>query len=324
MNILVTGAAGLIGSHLVDLLLEKGEHSVVGVDDMSFGSRANLIEAQKNVRFTFINAKVQSVHLLTQKFDVIYHLASMKKPFGGAIKSSKVIDENYEMLKSMVGESLKFGSHLIFTSTSDVYGNSDTFLESDRITIGPPTNERYSYAMSKLHGEQYILNEVKQSDLKATVARIFGCASWRANKGWSGGHITAFVHKALTNQPINIHGDGLQTRSISHAIDIAMGLSNMLDNLDSVNGEIINIGTNQQTTVKEVAEYIVKKTNSNSKIIFQPKEEVFGDYDEIRIRFANTEKAKRLINYQVNYSTFDVIDEVIEKFNDENSSYYSH
>ena len=323
MKILVTGAAGLIGSHLVDLLLEDG-HSVVGVDDMSFGSRSNLIEAQKNSNFTLIKTKVQSVHLLTQRFDIIYHLASMKKPFGGVIKSSKVIDENYEMLKSMVDESLKFGSHLIFTSTSDVYGNSETFLETDRITIGPPTNERYSYAMSKLHGEQYVLNEVKQSDLKATIARIFGCASWRANKGWSGGHITAFVHKALTDQPINIHGDGMQTRSISHAIDIANGLKSMLKNLEEVNGEIINIGTDQQTTVKEVAEYIVEKTNSSSEIIFQPKEQVFGDYDEIRIRFANTEKAKRLLGYTVNYSTFEVIDEVIEKFNDENSSYYSH
>lgn len=323
MKILVTGAAGLIGSHLVDLLLEDG-HSVVGVDDMSFGSRANLIEAQNNSNFTLIKSKVQSVHLLTQRFDVIYHLASMKKPFGGVIKSSKVIDENYEMLKSMVDESLKFGSHLIFTSTSDVYGNSETFLETDRIIIGPPTNERYSYAMSKLHGEQYVLNEVKQSDLKATIARIFGCASWRANKGWSGGHITAFVHKALTDQPINIHGDGMQTRSISHAIDIANGLKSMLKNLGEVNGEIINIGTDQQTTVKEVAEYIVKKTNSSSEIIFQPKEQVFGDYDEIRVRFANTEKAKRLLGYTVNYSTFEVIDEIIEKFNDENSSYYSH
>ena len=98
MKILVTGAAGLIGSHLVDLLLEDG-HSVVGVDDMSFGSRSNLIEAQKNSNFTLIKTKVQSVHLLTQRFDVIYHLASMKKPFGGAIKSSKIIDEKRPFLK---------------------------------------------------------------------------------------------------------------------------------------------------------------------------------------------------------------------------------
>lgn len=322
MKILVTGAAGLIGSHLVDLLLEDG-HSVVGVDDMSFGSRANLLDAQNNSNFTLIKTKVQSIHLLTQKFDVIYHLASIKKPTYGEIKLSKVIDENYEMLKLMVNESLKFKSHLIFTSTSDVYGNSNTFLETDEITIGPPTNPRYSYALSKLHGEQYVLNEVKQSNLKATIVRIFGCASHRANKGWSGGHVPMFVHNALTSQSINIHGDGLQTRSISHAIDIANGLKSMLNSLKSVNGEIINIGTDQQTTVKEIAEYIVKKTNSSSQINYQPKEEVFGDYNEIKIRFANIEKAKLLINYQSNYSTFEVVDEIIEKFNDENSCYYS-
>jgi UDP-glucose 4-epimerase len=322
MKILVTGAAGLIGSHLVDLLLED-DHHVTGIDDLSFGNKINLLQACTNSNFTFVEDKVQTLPLLSENFDVIYHLASMKKPIKGSIKSSYVMDENYSMTKVVVNRALTDKSTLIFTSTSDVYGNSSTFSEKEPLTIGPPTSERYSYAMSKLHTEQYILNEIAQSDLKATVVRVFGCASWRSNKSWSGGHVPIFVHNALLNKDINIHGDGLQTRSICHALDIANGLKLLLSNLSTVNNEIINLGTDEQTTVKEVAEYIIKKTNSKSNLIFETRESVFGKYKEVLTRFANTKKASSLFDFKIRYSTFQVIDEIIEKFKDENSSYYS-
>ena len=286
MKILVTGAAGLIGSHLVDLLLEDG-HSVVGVDDLSFGNRLNILESSKKNNYTFIKAKLQTIPLLDQKFDIIYHLASMKKPIKGSLKSSYVMEENYSMTKIVVEEASRYGSHLIFTSTSD------------------------------------ILNETTQSELNATIVRVFGCASWRSNKSWSGGHVPVFVHNALLDKDITIHGDGLQTRSICHALDIANGLKLMLNNLEGINKQIINLGTDQQTTVKEVAEYIVKKTNSSSKLNFESREMSFGNYKEILTRFANTSKAKDLLCFEVKHSTFEVIDEMIKKFNDENSGYYS-
>ena len=247
----------------------------------------------------------------------------MKKPIKGSLKSSYVMEENYSMTEVVVEEALRYNSHLIFTSTSDVYGNSFTFSEDEPITIGPPTNERYSYAMSKLYSEQYILNETTQSELNATIVRVFGCASWRSNKSWSGGHVPVFVHNALLDKDITIHGDGLQTRSICHALDIANGLKLMLNNLEGINKQIINLGTDQQTTVKEVAEYIVKKTNSSSKLNFESRETSFGNYKEILTRFANTSKAKDLLGFEVKHSTFEVIDEMIKKFNDENSGYYS-
>jgi UDP-glucose 4-epimerase len=97
----------------------------------------------------------------------------------------------------------------------------------------------------------------------------------------------------------------------------------MLNNLQEVNNQIINLGTDQQTTVKEVAEYIVKQTDSRSKLNFETREVSFGDYKEILTRFANTNKAKNLLGFEVKHSTFEVIDEMIEKFNNENSGYYS-
>ena len=176
--------------------------------------------------------------------------------------------------------------------------------------------------MSKLISEQYIFNEIAQSGLIASVVRVFGCASERSKPSWSAGHVPLFIYNALNNIELNIHGDGQQTRSISSAIDIASGLSSMSKKQNSINNEIINLGTDEQTTVKSVAEYIVKQTNSKSKIVFTPKERVFGNYDEITVRFANTSKAKNKLNFKINYSTFQVIDSIIKSFSDPKSNYY--
>ena len=312
MKVLVTGCAGLIGSHLVDDLLKSG-NQVVGIDNLSYGNLDNLNIALQSKHFTFINVDVKNIcfELSNKEFDVIYHLATIKKPHGDIARSTYVIDENYIMIREIVKFSILTKSFLIFTSTSDVYGNSKNFLESEKITIGPPTNERYSYALSKLLGEQIIFNEIKQQGLKASVVRIFGCASERSNQSWSGGHVPLFIANSINNIDITIHGDGLQTRSISSARDISRGLKIMINNLETVNNQIINLGTNEQTTVKEVAEYILVKTNSKSKIKYVAKDVVFSDYDEILKRFANIDKAKKLLDFKIEVNTFDLIDNMI-------------
>lgn len=330
MKILVTGAAGLIGSHLVDLLLDRGD-VVVGLDDLTFGNRENLKNAFTNPRFEFRQQRVQTMDITNDNFDVIFHLASLKKPLNASLFSSDVMKGNYEMIVKLNQIAQHYNSHLIFASTSDVYGNSTSFEEDEPITIGPPTNERYSYSLSKLFGEQHLLNNHHQCGLATTVFRIFGCASPRASRTWSGGHVPLFIDKALKGEDIIIHGDGLQTRSICHAIDVARGLTSSLDNLNFLNGHIINIGTDQQTTVRYVAEYILDKVGSRSKLMLVDRETVFGNYREVLVRYANTAKAKKLLNFSIRYSTEQVIDEIIMNHelystlkNEKNSSYYSN
>jgi len=315
-TILITGAAGTIGSHLVDIMLDNG-YTVTGIDNLSYGSMDNLKLAINHPKFTFIKHNVEDIYrsdIRFYHFDTIFHFASLKKVWNGSISSAEVMDTNFNMTKALIEKIGESKTKLVFASTSDIYGNSKTFKEDDDITMGPPTNDRYSYALSKWHSEQYILNYVKEQNINAAIVRIFGCASPRSNRYWSGGHIPYFVTLALNGEDINIHGDGLQTRSISHSADIAYGFKQLYDNFDKVNGTITNLGTDQQTTVKYVAEYIVNKIKSESKINFIPSKDVFGDYKEILVRFANTEKAERLLGYKRKYNTEQVIDDIIKGF----------
>jgi len=309
MKILVTGAAGLIGSHTTDLLLEAG-HMVDGIDDLSYGSLDNLTDAIKNKNFKFIHDKVENIENYKTKYDVIYHFASLKKAWDGSVLSADILDTNYHMTKLLVQRCLQHKTKFIFASTSDIYGNSKTFCEDDNITMGAPTNVRYSYALSKWYSEQHILNTFQQQGLECTVIRIFGCASKRSSTTWSGGHIPLFAKLSSQGKDIVIHGDGLQTRSISHANDIAAGFVSILNNQQTTNGEIINLGTNEQTTVKYTAEYINNYFKNQSDIIFVPAEKIFGNYQEILVRFANITKAEKLLDYKIRKNTNEVIQEI--------------
>ena len=309
MKILVTGAAGLIGSHTTDLLIEAG-HMVDGIDDLSYGTLNNLSDAIKNKNFKFIHDKVENIDNYKTKYDVIYHFASLKKAWDGSVLSADILDTNYHMTKILVQRCLQHKTKFIFASTSDIYGNSKTFCEDDNITMGAPTNVRYSYALSKWYSEQHILNTFQQQGLECTVIRIFGCASKRSSTTWSGGHIPLFAKLSSQGKDIVIHGDGLQTRSISHANDIASGFVSILNNQQTTNGEIINLGTDEQTTVKYTAECINNYFKNQSDIIFVPAEKIFGNYQEILVRFANITKAEKLLDYKIRKNTNEVIQEI--------------
>ena len=314
MKIMITGVCGLIGSHLADELLSQG-HNVLGVDDLSFGNKDNIKSALKDDRFEFYEWDVsEDLHFV--KVDVVFHLAAYKKAPKDSINSSDVMLTNVSMIKNVIDYVTTNDSTLIFTSTSDVYGNSENFLEEESITIGPPNVERYSYAMSKLFDEQLLLNLVNEKRIRCIIPRIFGCFSERSNKGWSGGHVPLFIDKAMKGEDITIHGDGKQTRSMCYVSDIIDGLIKILENKDNLNGEILNIGSSEEMSVLDSAKLIIELCNSKSKIKFVNGEKVFGEYKEIRRRHANTDKMKKLTNYIQRTSFVEKLKEVIKRYHD--------
>ena len=313
MKIMITGVCGLIGSHLADDLLSRG-HQVIGVDNLSFGSLDNIFNACRNNNFKFINTDIRETNFYKydKNIDVVFHLAAYKKAPKDSINSSDVMLNNADMIQSVVNYVKTTSSVLIFTSTSDIYGNSECFLEDESITIGPPNIERYSYALSKLFDEQLLLNLANENKIRCVIPRIFGCFSERSNSGWSGGHIPLFIDKALHNEDITIHGDGKQTRSMTYVSNIVNGLVKILDEKENLNGEIINIGSSQEMSVLDSAKLIVKLCNSKSKIKHISQQEAFGDYKEIKRRKANTKKAFKLLGWKWKDDFTDKLREVIK------------
>ena len=312
MKILVTGVAGLIGSHLCDKLLEMG-CEVVGVDNLSYGNTDNL---PNHDNFTFIEEDCTDDFWRLSKycmcevscdcnlsgFHYVFHLASYKKTypkvgFENKVSSSDVMLNNSKMIKRVSDFCKEDGTRLIFTSTSDVYGHHETFNENDVVSISKTDVERQSYSLVKLFEEQVLLNLYNQGELNVSVARIFGCFSERSNKKWSGGHIPLFIDRAQNNEDIVIHGDGKQTRSMAYVGDIVDGLISMMDNFDVCNGDIFNLGTEEEMSVLEHAEIIKKMTDSESNIIFINEEEAHGNYKDIRRRKPNLDKSKKVLGY---------------------------
>ncbi|KKN36894.1 hypothetical protein LCGC14_0769040 [marine sediment metagenome] len=312
MRILITGVAGLLGSHLADGLLMRG-HDVFGIDNLSFGSMDNLQFALQYSDFHFIKQNVEN-GIPFSDIDVVFHLAALKKAPEGTLDFSDILARNFEMASTVANFARLQKSALIFTSTSDVYGNSDDFEENSSVLIGPTTIPRFSYAISKLFDEQYFLNLVHEDKIRCIILRLFGCFSERSNRGWSGGHIPIFIAKALANENIEIHGSGSQTRSMSYVSDIIRGLMAVLNQVDNLNGEIINLGSCEEMSVRECAHLIIKLSGSSSDISFVDSKMVHGDYPEVLRRFANVKKAERLLRYRTTLSTEDGIRKVIKKW----------
>ena len=172
--------------------------------------------------------------------------------------------------------------------------------------------ERQSYSLVKLFEEQILLNSYSQGDIDVSIARIFGCFSERSNKEWSGGHVPLFIDKALKGEDIIIHGDGEQTRCMSYVSDIVDGLVSMMDNFDVCNGDIINLGTEEEMSVLKHAQWIQLLTKSKSKIVFIDEEKAHGKYKDIRRRKPNLEKAKNLLGYNPKLSFEESITKVLK------------
>tara|TARA_B100000131_G_C17993483_1_gene563530 strand:+ start:19 stop:813 length:795 start_codon:yes stop_codon:yes gene_type:complete len=249
-------------------------------------------------------------------FHYVFHLASYKKTypkigFENKVTSSDVMINNSKMIKRVSDFCKEDGSRLIFTSTSDVYGSHETFNEEDSVSITKTDVERQSYSLVKLFEEQVLLNLYNQGELDVSIARIFGCFSERSNKKWSGGHIPLFIDKAKNNKDIVIHGNGKQTRSMAYVGDIVDGLISMMDNFDVCNGDIFNLGTEQEMSVLEHAEIIKKMTDSDSKIVFISEEEAHGNYKDIKRRKPNLTKSFNVLGYSPKYSFEESIKRVI-------------
>jgi len=305
MRIFITGAAGFIGSNLSRFLLQRG-HSVIGIDNFSYGEQRNLKSIINHPNFEFITGDILNSFIYDEvKADVIVHLASQKIPrYNNAYRT---LVENDTMLKNIVNKALRDDSRVLFASTSDVYGKNPIipFSEESDLLLGPTTVKRWAYALSKINGEHYLIACGEEFGLKYTINRFFGSYGPNQNLTWWGGPQSLFIEKALKKEPIDIHGDGTQTRTFTFIEDTIAGITKCIESEDA-NGEIVNIASNpeEEVSILELARKIwgiVNPTDKEPMINFVPYS-TFGKYEDVARRVPNIEKLITKFNYKPSYS----------------------
>lgn len=301
-KILITGVAGMIGSHLLDALLRDNRYEIIGIDNLCFGKIENIKHNFNNPNFKFYNIDVldfDSLKIIGKDIDIIIHLAAIKK-IAEEDSSLPTLKVNYKGTENVFEIAKMWGSKVIFASTSDVYGMSPDlpFREDGNLLLGPSMVKRWSYAVSKLYGEQLAFAYFKDAGVPIVILRYFGGFSPRSSFQWSGGHIPIFINKILKDEEVIIHGDGKQTRSMAYVTDLVDGTILTLEN-ENAGGEILNLGNDEEMSVIASAKLIHKLANTGKKLKlkFVPFKEIFGEYVDIMRRVPDLSKAKRILNY---------------------------
>tara|TARA_B100000959_G_scaffold285928_1_gene362437 strand:- start:734 stop:1708 length:975 start_codon:yes stop_codon:yes gene_type:complete len=315
-RVLITGVAGMIGSHLTDSLLEKN-YTVTGIDDLSVGKIENVEQHFPNKNFQFKEIDILDFSKLESVFmggEIIVHLAATKK-IGEEGSGYHTLTVNTKGTENMLELAKRHGCKIIIASTSDVYGMSlDLPLKEDGdLLLGPSMIKRWSYAVSKLYSEQLTFSYHKEFNVPIVVLRYFGGFSPRSSFSWSGGHIPLFVDAILKNEDLIIHGDGKQTRSMGYVSDLVGGTILAMESSSAI-GQIINIGNDEEMSVIDTAYLIheIANTGKDLKIKFLPFEEIFGKYRDIMRRVPDLTKAKELLGYKPEVCLKDAVNKTIE------------
>ena len=314
---LVTGGAGFVGSHLVELLLAEG-HSVEVIDDLSTGSLDNIAPFKDNANFrhivdTVLNQDVMNT--LVQRNDVIFHLAAAVGVRLIVEQPVRTLQTNIEATELVLQLASVNEKRVLLTSTSEVYGKSTKlpFGEDDDLVIGPTSRFRWAYAASKIIDEFLALAFHKERGLPVTIVRLFNTIGPRQT-GRYGMVVPRFVQQALSGQPISVYGDGTQRRSFTWVKDV-VGAINQLAWEPNANGQVFNIGHTKDISILELAQLVKQLTGSDSPINPVSFEDAFSsDFEDMHQRMPDISRISQLIGYQPTMDLPEMLGEIIADF----------
>lgn len=313
-KILVTGGAGFIGSHLCELLLHSG-HQVVAIDDLSTGRLENIQHLLPMQGFQFVRETIKNSQVLdrlTSEADILIHLAAVVGVKLIVEDPVNTIATNIMGTEAVLTTANRYHCKVMLASTSEVYGKGlkVPFNEEDDTVMGPTSHSRWSYATSKAIDEFLGLAYYHQFGLPVVVMRFFNTVGPRQT-GRYGMVLPRFVRQALTGEPITIYGDGEQSRCFSDVADVIGATVKLADHPEAV-GQVFNIGSNEEVTIKELAERVLAATGSKSKIVYVPYEEAYAPgFEDMRRRVPDLTKIYQLIGYAPQYSLDDTLRRVI-------------
>jgi UDP-glucose 4-epimerase len=313
---LVTGGAGFIGSHLSELLLEGGAE-VYALDDLSTGSEDNVAHVRERPEFHLVVDSVLSpsvVSELVHRCDVVFHLAAVVGVQLIVERPGHTLLTNVQGTENVLEYATRFGKRVLVASSSEVYGDhpEESALEEDaRRIYGPTTARRWAYADTKAIDEFLALARHAENGLPCVIARLFNTVGPRQS-GQYGNVIPRFVDAALAGQPLEVYGDGTQTRCFCHVADTVRGLVALMDEPGAV-GQVFNVGSTERIRIVDLAERIIQRTASASEIVFVPYEDVFdrGIEEEMFHRAPSIGKIAGAVGWRPSRALDAILDDVI-------------
>lgn len=288
MKILITGAAGFIGSHLVDRMLTDG-HDVTAMDNLVTGTMNNISRHLSNTRFQFIHHNVSNHIHIVGKLDWVIHLASPASPVDYLDLPIETLKVNSLGTHNTLGLALAKGAKYFLASTSEVYGDPEQHPQKESYWGNVnPVGPRGVYDESKRFAEAITMAYHKKHDLDTRIIRIFNCYGprLRANDGRV---VSNFIDQALRGKPLTIYGSGSQTRSFQYVSDLVEGIVRLTG---VKHHEPVNLGNPQERTVLELAELVKELTGSKSEIEFKPL-----PTDDPKRRLPDITKAQTLLDW---------------------------
>jgi len=313
---LITGGAGFIGSYLAESLLDDG-WEVFALDDVSTGSVQNVDRLRERREFHLVVDSVLSpsvVSELVHRCDVVYHLAAVVGVQLIVEKPGQTLLTNVQGTENVLEYSVRFGKRVLIASSSEVYGDhpEEQLLREDaRRIYGPTTARRWAYADSKAMDEFFALARHEEQGLDCVIARLFNTVGPRQS-GQYGMVVPRFVGAALRGEPLEVHGDGTQTRCFCHVVDSVRALRGLMDE-PSTSGQIYNVGSQERIRIVDLAKRVLAKTGSPSEIRFVPYDEVYphGIQEEMFHRVPSIEKIHAAIGWMPARDLDAILDDVI-------------
>ncbi len=312
---LITGGAGFIGSHLSERLLDRGD-SVVILDDLSTGRVRNIAHLRENPAFQIVHDSVENeatVNLLMSSCDAVFHLAS-------AVGVQLIVDEPVRTIRTTIhGTEIvleaahRFNRPVLITSSSEVYGKGAKvpFSEDDDVVIGPTRHSRWCYAYSKGIDEFLGLAYHKQFGLPVRVVRLFNTVGPR-QVGMYGMVLPRFVEAAISNRPLQIYGDGNQTRCFCHVSDVVGAIVKLIVE-PKASGQVFNLGSDEEISINDLARRVIHLAGSSSAIEHIPYETAYGQaFDDLARRVPRLDRVREAIGFSASFDLDAIILAVLD------------
>jgi UDP-glucose 4-epimerase len=312
---LVTGGAGFIGSHLVAHLLGQGR-SVTVLDDLSTGSFDNIAAFVDHPRFRFAIDSITSESVLDRlasEAGTIVHLAAAVGVKLIVEEPVRTIETNVLGTELLLRAARRYRAKVVLASTSEVYGKGARlpFSEEDDLLLGPSSKSRWGYAASKLLDEFLALAYCREHGLEVVILRLFNTVG-SGQTGRYGMVLPRFVSQAMSGQDLTVYGDGSQRRCFCDVRDVVPAISGLAEHPQAI-GKIFNVGSDEEVSIRELAERVIQRTRSASKVQLVPYGEAYGPgFEDLQRRLPDCSRLRQLLGWSPTYGLDETIDAVAE------------